>query len=160
MRILCVHIETSSLWAEFVNKSRCISGRLVSKEVKSIKFDNLDNSPRRNSVPKYFYVKDESHVRLWDPFCVHITAQRQYTAVYKRCVHLWNNFPCIITLISGFKSCGSDAPTKFKVFSLNLGKYSFLSWILQLELVNFLIKTRLFKYRVTWNTLTVPLTSN
>ena len=37
-RILCVRIETSSLWAEFVNKNRCISVRLVSEEVKSIKF--------------------------------------------------------------------------------------------------------------------------
>ena len=37
--ILCVHIETSSLWAEFVNKNRCpISVRLVSEEVKSIEF--------------------------------------------------------------------------------------------------------------------------
>ena len=36
--ILCVHIETSSLRAEFVNKNRCISVRLVSEEVKSIKF--------------------------------------------------------------------------------------------------------------------------
>ena len=33
-----VNIETSSLWAEFVNKTRCISVRLVSEEVKSIKF--------------------------------------------------------------------------------------------------------------------------
>ena len=29
VRVLCVHIETSSLWAEFVNKNRCISVRLV-----------------------------------------------------------------------------------------------------------------------------------
>ena len=28
LRILCVHIETSSLWAEFVNKNRCISVRI------------------------------------------------------------------------------------------------------------------------------------
>ena len=39
--ILCVHIETSSLWAEFVNKNRCLSVRLVSEEVKSIKFYNF-----------------------------------------------------------------------------------------------------------------------
>ena len=33
----CVfYIETSSLWAEFVIKNRCISVRLVSEEVKSI----------------------------------------------------------------------------------------------------------------------------
>ena len=42
--ILCVHIETSSLLAEFVNKNRCISVRLVYEEVKSIKFDNFDIS--------------------------------------------------------------------------------------------------------------------
>ena len=34
----CVHIETRSLWAEFVNNNRCISVRLVSEEVKGIKF--------------------------------------------------------------------------------------------------------------------------
>ena len=33
-----VHIETSSLWAEFVNMSRCLSACLVSEEVKSIEF--------------------------------------------------------------------------------------------------------------------------
>ena len=37
-KFIAVHIETSSLWAEFVNKNRCISVRLVSEEVKSIKF--------------------------------------------------------------------------------------------------------------------------
>ena len=38
LRILSVHIETSALWAEFVNQNRCISVRLVSEEVKGIKF--------------------------------------------------------------------------------------------------------------------------
>ena len=33
-RTICVRIETSSLWADFVNKNRCISVRLVSEEVK------------------------------------------------------------------------------------------------------------------------------
>ena len=37
--IVCVHIETNSLWVEFVNKNRSLSVRLVSKEVnKSIEF--------------------------------------------------------------------------------------------------------------------------
>ena len=36
--ILCVHIETSSLLAEFVNKNRFLSVRLISEEVKSIEF--------------------------------------------------------------------------------------------------------------------------
>ena len=38
LRIHFVHIETSSLSADFVNNNRCISVRLVSEEVKSIKF--------------------------------------------------------------------------------------------------------------------------
>ena len=38
LRILCVHIETSSLWVEFVNKNRCLSVRLESEEVKRIEF--------------------------------------------------------------------------------------------------------------------------
>ena len=33
-----VQIETSSLWAEFVNKNRWICVSLVSEEVESIKF--------------------------------------------------------------------------------------------------------------------------
>ena len=50
--ILCVHIETSPLWAEFVYKNRCISVRLVSEEVKSkLNFDNSHNSFLR---PEYF----------------------------------------------------------------------------------------------------------
>ena len=52
--ILCIHIETSSLWAEFVNKNRCISVRLVSEEVKSIKFDNFHNSHNSFLWPEYF----------------------------------------------------------------------------------------------------------
>ena len=54
MRILWVYIETSSLWAEFVNKDRCLSVRLVSEEVKSIKFDNFDNSHTSFLWPEYF----------------------------------------------------------------------------------------------------------
>ena len=38
-----VHVETSSLWADFVNKNRCISVCLVSEE-KALNFDNFDNS--------------------------------------------------------------------------------------------------------------------
>ena len=34
--VLCVHIETSSHWADFVNKNRCLSACFVSVEDKSI----------------------------------------------------------------------------------------------------------------------------
>ena len=89
MRILSVHIETSSLWAEFVNKNGCISVRLVSEEVKSIEFLIFENS--HNSFlwrwteyfKNYFYMKYGSHVRLRHLSCVNITAQWQYTAVKK-----------------------------------------------------------------------------
>ena len=79
-------LKPVSFWAEFVNKNRCISVHLVSEEVKSIKFDNFDNSHNSFLWPEYFidfYVKDDSHARLRHPSCVYITAQRQYTAVQK-----------------------------------------------------------------------------
>ena len=113
LRILCVHIETSSLWAEFVNKNRCINVSLVSEEDKSILFWNFDNSHNSFLWPEYFidflcerWIPCQAVTRLWQGCdtavtrrwhlsCVYITAQRLQ---YKRCVHLWNNFPCIITL--------------------------------------------------------------
>jgi len=67
LRILCVRIETSSLWAEFVNKNRCISASLVSEEDKTFNFDNFDyshNSFYDQNISLIFYMKDGSHVRL------------------------------------------------------------------------------------------------
>ena len=85
LHILCVHIETSSLWAEFVNKNRCIIVPLVSEMghlILIILIINIKVSYDQN-ISLIFYVKDESHVRLLHPSCVYITAQRQYTAVQK-----------------------------------------------------------------------------
>jgi len=101
--IICVHIKTSSLWAEFVNKNWCIRVRLVSEEVKSIKFDNFDNS--HNS----FYDQNISLILfMWkmDPMSgcnirLVFTLPPKYsssTLQYKRYVHFWNNFPCITSL--------------------------------------------------------------
>ena len=43
--IICVHIETNSIWAEYVNKIRCMRVCLVSKRgLKALNFDNFDNS--------------------------------------------------------------------------------------------------------------------
>ena len=99
--ILCVHIETSSLWVEFVKKNKCISVSLVSEEVKSIKFDNFDNSYNSFLWPEYFIdffnVKDGSHVRR-NIRLVFALPPRDGTLQYKRCVHFWNNFPCITSL--------------------------------------------------------------
>ena len=99
--ILCVHIETSSLWAEFVNKNRCISVRLVFEEVKSIKFDNFDNSHNSFLWPEYFI---DFFMWKMDPMSgcnirlVFTLPPSDSTLQYKRCVHFWNTFPCITSL--------------------------------------------------------------
>ena len=85
---------------KFVSKNQCNSVRLVSKEVKSITFDNFDNSHNSFLWLEYLlilHVKDGSHARLRQPYCVYITAQRQYPPVQKMHKPM-NNFPCIITL--------------------------------------------------------------
>ena len=40
-KLIAVAYTLRSLWAEFVNKNRCISVRLVSEEVNSIKFQYI-----------------------------------------------------------------------------------------------------------------------
>ena len=101
IRILCcIHIETSSFWLEFVNKNRCISVCLISEEVKRIKFWSF----WQNSFlwPEYFI--DFFMWKIMDPMsgfdiCLMFTLPpRDSILQYKKCIHLWNNFPCIITL--------------------------------------------------------------
>ena len=46
--------KTSSVWAVFVNKNRCINVPLVSEEDKASKYDNLDNSHNSFLWPEYF----------------------------------------------------------------------------------------------------------
>ena len=76
LRILCVHIETSSLWAEFVNKNGCISVRLVCEEIKSIKILKIliiyIIVVYDQNILLIFDAKDGSHVRLQHRFaCLH-----------------------------------------------------------------------------------------
>ena len=98
---LRTYIETSSLSAEFVNKNRCIGVRLVSEVVKSIEFDNFENS--HNS----FLTRIFHRLFLWKwipcqavtsvlclpfrPKTVHCNTKDAYTS---------ENFPCISTLLS------------------------------------------------------------
>ena len=98
LRILCVHIEISSLWAEFVNKNRCISVRLVSEKVKIIKFWLSHN---RFLCPEYFI---DFLCERWIPcqsltsvLCLHYRPETGNCNT-KKGVHLLNKFPCIITL--------------------------------------------------------------
>ena len=68
LRILFVHIETSSFWAEFVNKNIDASVFVSYPwRIKAFNIDNFDNSHNSFIWPEYFidfYVKDGFHVRL------------------------------------------------------------------------------------------------
>ena len=50
--------------------------------------------------PEYFidyFCENRFHVGLWHPSRVYFPL-KDSTLQYKKCVHLWNNFPCISTL--------------------------------------------------------------
>ena len=99
--ILCVHIETSSLWAEFVNKNRCISVRLITSIPGGTKhlilIIHIIVSYDQN-ISKIIFVKMDPMSGCKHPSCVYFSAQRQYTAVQKIRT-LLNNFPCVSTLV-------------------------------------------------------------
>ena len=98
---LCVHIETGSLWAEFVNKNRSISVCLVSRRIKALNFENFHNSHNCFLRQEYFtdFLCERCIPTGWHGIHLVITLPpRASTLQYKRCLHLWNNFPCIITL--------------------------------------------------------------
>ena len=78
-----------------------ISFPLVSEEVKSIKFDNFDNSHNSFLWPEYFI-----DFLMWkmDPMLdcnnrlLFTLPSRDSKLQYKTCLHFWNNFPCITYL--------------------------------------------------------------
>ena len=47
----------------------------------------------------WFYMWKMDHMSGCDIRLVFTLPPRDSTLQYKRCVHLWNNFPCIITLV-------------------------------------------------------------
>ena len=84
MGILCVHIETSSLWAEFVNKNIFIIVRYP-RRLKPFNFDNYDDSRNSFLLPEYFI---DFLCERWIPcqastsvLCLHY--RPKYTAVQK-----------------------------------------------------------------------------
>ena len=143
LHILCVHIETSSLWAEFVNKNRCISVTQVSEKDKKhliliilviriiLYYDQI--------ILLIFYVKNGSHIRLWHGCNIRLVftlSPRDSTPQYKRCVHLWNNFPCIITIVPAVSGLYIRGTNIVKCSSINNFSASFrlLTFILELPL--------------------------
>ena len=101
-KVNCVHIETSSLWAEFVNKNRCITVRLVyTRRLKALNFDNFYNSHYSFLWPEYFidyFMWKMDPMSGLDIRLVFTLQPRDSTLQYKRCVHFWNNFPCNTSL--------------------------------------------------------------
>ena len=91
----------SSESSEFVNKNRCISIRLISEEDKSIYFDNFDNSHNSFLWPEYFidFMWKMDPMSGCDIPLVFTLPPRDSTLQYKRCVHLWNKFPCNTILL-------------------------------------------------------------
>ena len=70
---------------------------LYPRRLKAFNFDNFINSQNSFLWPEYFI----------DYFCVRLVftfPPKDSTLQYKKCVHLWNNFPCIRTLITTIKS--------------------------------------------------------
>ena len=81
--------------------NRCISVRFYPRRVKTLNFENFDNSHKSFLWPEYFidfYVKDMDPMSGFDIRLVFALAPRDSKLQYKRWVHLWNNFPCIVTL--------------------------------------------------------------
>ena len=105
-----------------------ISVRLVSEELKSIKFDNFDNSYNSFLWPEYFI--DFLMLKM-DPMSgcnirlVFTLPPRDSTQQYKRCVHFWNNFLCITSLFLPIRRLGSQSEVAYNIFR---GVLSNLYW--------------------------------
>ena len=102
--ILCVHIETSSLWAEFVNKNRCISVRLITSIPGGTKhlilIIHIIVSYDQN-ISKIIFVKMDPmsgcKIRLVFTF-----PPKDSTLQYKKYVHFWITF---LALVPWFYEC-------------------------------------------------------
>ena len=102
-----------SLGGFYKQKNASVMFVLYPRRLKSLNFDNFDNSHINFLWPEYFI--DVLYLWKMDPISdlynhlVFTLPPRDSTLQYKRCVHLWYKFPCIITL---------DRP----VFGLNMGQ--------------------------------------
>jgi len=74
---------------------------LYPRRLKVLNFDNFDNLHNSFLWPEYFidfFMWKMDPMSGCDIRLVFTLPPRDCTLQYKRCVHLWNNFPCIITL--------------------------------------------------------------
>ena len=100
----CVY-NLRTYWNQFSlgGMIRCILVCLVSKRgLKALNFDNFDNAHDSFLWPEYFidfFMWKMDLMSGCDIRLVFTLLPGDSTLRYKRCVHLWNNFPCIITLL-------------------------------------------------------------
>ena len=90
-------------------------------------FDNSDNSQNSFLWPEYFidfFMRKMDPMSVSDIRLVFTLPPRDSTLQYKRGVHLWNNFPCIITL---------DWQIQSTVYSLQSTVYSLQSTVYSLH---------------------------
>ena len=134
----------SNLWAEFVNKNRCISVRLVSRKLKALNFDNFDDSHNSLLWPEYFI---DFVCERWIPcqaltsvLCLHYRPET-VTLQYKRCVHFWNNFPCITSLV------WMIYPEQHALSAWWRTQYTFKNWYIFVCKIRILCKISRFKVK-------------
>jgi len=81
-------VNCSCLYSAYILKL-VLSGRNLWTRMKALNFDSFDNSHNSFLWLEHFI---DFLCERWRIPCQASTLQLQY----KRCVHLWNNFPCII----------------------------------------------------------------
>ena len=104
-KLIAVVYTLRTYWHQFslggICKQECISVRLLFEEVKSIKFNNFDNSHNSFLWPEYFidfFMWKMDPMAGFDIRLLFTLPPRDSTLQFKRCVHFWNNFPCITFL--------------------------------------------------------------
>ncbi len=102
--LLCLHIEISSLWAEFVNKKRCISVRLVFYR------NNFPSEHNTHFIVQHCaqywvqYISDRGDlVTILESFVTYICNFRQPLVTSSLVIHWWITVNIVILYLSTFK---------------------------------------------------------
>jgi len=109
----------------------------VLRRLKALNFDNFDNSHNSFLWPEYFidfFMWKMDPMSGLDIRLVFTLPPRDITLQYKRCVHFWNNFPCITSLNMGMEEVLSSnhpaSPRHWRclVFDSQWSLYNFI-WV-------------------------------
>ena len=101
--VIAVVYTLRAYWNQFSPGGICKQNNMhqcYPRRIKAFNFVNFDNSHNSFLWPEYFI---DFFMWKMDPMSgcnirlVFTLPPRDSSLQYKRCVHLWNNFPCIIT---------------------------------------------------------------